>query len=114
MKKATIPEEKRSQSHGKINTNAPRKNARILTHLLTGATLNRFEAEDLGDHCLNSTISELANRHGLVFKRLPERVPNRWGKPCRVIRYGLPANEHDMARNVLIYLNRTARRTTEG
>jgi hypothetical protein len=86
---------------------SPSKNVRILTHLLAGATLNRFEAEVLGDHCLNSTISELANRHGLAFKRLPERVPNRWGKPCRVIRYGLSPSEVEKARKVLTYLKRT-------
>ncbi|OMG67021.1 hypothetical protein AUR61_001470 [Stutzerimonas balearica] len=84
---------------------APSKNVRILLHLLTGATLNRFEAEKLGDHCLNSTISELANRHGLAFTRQPERVPNRWGKPCRVIRYGLPPSETAIAKQVLARLD---------
>lgn len=77
------------------------KKARILSHLLSGGTLNRFEAETLGDHCLNSTISELTNRHGLAFTRQPERVPNRWGKPCRVIRYGLPSSETVIAAKVL-------------
>lgn len=114
MKKATIPVEKRSQSHGNFITNAPSKNARILSHFLTGATLNRFEAEKLGDHCLNSTISELANRYGLRFMRHPERVPNRWGKPCRVIRYGLQESEHGAANRVLGYLSKTSLADSEG
>lgn len=86
------------------HTEAASKNVRILSHLMSGATLNRFEAETLGDHCLNSTISELANRHGLAFTRQPERVPNRWGKPCRVIRYGLPPSETAMAAKLLARL----------
>lgn len=80
---------------------APSKIARLLAHFLTGASLNRFDAESLGDHCLNSTISELSNRHGLAFTRLPERVPNRWGQPCPVTRYALPQSEMEKASQVL-------------
>lgn len=114
MKKATRPEEQSRPRKADSSTAAPSKIARILAHLLTGASINRFEAEDLGDHCLPSTIAVLANRHGLTFKRQPECVPNRWGKPCTVTRYSLPASEHDTARKVLAYLNRTTRPTTEG
>ncbi|MNY75708.1 hypothetical protein D3C86_2150650 [compost metagenome] len=56
----------------------------------------------------------LANRHALIFKRQPERVPNRWGKPGTATRYSLPASEHDKARKALAYLKRTTRPTTEG
>lgn len=88
---------------------APTKIARILAHLLAGASINRFEAERLGDHCLNSTIAVLANRHDLGFLRQPEKVPNRWGKPCLVTRYSLPASEHDKTRKVLALLNQQAK-----
>ncbi|WP_312976683.1 hypothetical protein [Stutzerimonas nitrititolerans] len=91
----------------KSTTEAPSKISRILAHLLTGASINRFEAEDLGDHCLNSTISILANRLGLPLLRYWEKVPNRWGKPCRVIRYSLPETAHYEARAVMAHLNRT-------
>ncbi len=87
---------------------APSKTMSILAYFLTGATLNRFEAEPLGDHCLNSTISELANRHGVTFKRTPEKVPNRWGKPCRVTRYSAPATEREHANAILATLERNA------
>jgi len=114
MKKATIPEEKRSQSHGQIttgtNAKAPSKIARILEHLLNTGPLNRFEAERIGDHCLHSTISALANCYGLTFKRTPEKVPNHWGQPCDVIRYGLPHSEHQRARAVLDMLTRKAKK----
>lgn len=87
-----------------MSTTSPSKIARILAHLLTGASLNRFEAEKIGDHCLNSTISELANRHGLAFRRISERVPNRWGAPCTVTRYALPQSEFARASQVLARL----------
>jgi hypothetical protein len=109
MKTATRSEELSSRAHGKDSTStaeAPSKIARILEHQLAGASVNRFEAEDLGDHCLPSTIAVLANRHGLIFKRQPEKVPNRWGKPCHVTRYSLPASEHEKARKVLALLSK--------
>ena len=106
MKKATRSEEQSSQSHGQITTSnnakAPSKTANVLAHLLNVGTLNRFEAERIGDHCLHSTISALANGYGLKFKRTPEKVPSHWGQPCDVIRYALPASEHRNARAVLV------------
>jgi len=80
----------------------------ILAYFLTDASLNGIEAEPLGDHCLNSTIAELANRHGVTFKRMPEKVPNRWGKPCRVTRYSVPATEREHANAILATLKRNA------
>lgn len=84
----------------------PGKTMRILSQFITGASLNRFEAEHLGDHCLNSTISTLTNRHGLTFQRKPEKVANRWGKPCRVVRYSLTTEDLVFANAVLATLNR--------
>jgi len=104
MKKATIPKENRSQSHGNATTEAPSKIARILAHLMTGASVNRFEAERIGDHCLPSTIAVLANHYGLTIERKQERVPNRWGAPCTVTRYSLPLSQHKRARAVLVAL----------
>ena len=114
MKKATRSEKQGSQSHGQTTTTsqgmAPSKIARILGHLLNAGPLNRFEAERIGDHCLNSTISDLANDYGLIFKRIPEKVPNHWGQPCDVIRYSLPRSEHHRARLVLDMLTRKKQR----
>jgi hypothetical protein len=69
MKKATHPKEQSRPRNAKSTTEAPSKIVRILTHLLAGESLNRFEAERLGDHCLNSTVAVLANRYGLLFCR---------------------------------------------
>ncbi|MNN05320.1 hypothetical protein D3C81_1180760 [compost metagenome] len=115
MKKSRPQSQQSSPSQGQSNTAPLSKIARILAHLLTGASLNRFEAEGLGDHCLNTTISVLGkNRHGLIIERHYERVPNGWGDPCLVKRYSLPFSERENAHKVLAYLKLIARSTTEG
>ena len=69
------------------------KKERVLNHLAHYGSLNRFEASrQLYDSTLNSTISTLANMHGVVFDRHWEAVPNRAGSTTRVVRYSL-ANE---------------------
>jgi len=111
MKKATRPEEQSRLLQGQSITasaspdvlldKAPTTIARALVYFRHLGSLNRFEAEALGDHCLNSTIAKLANDYGLNFDRLPEKVPNRWGEPCDVIRYSLPESQYDRADKVL-------------
>ena len=54
------------------------KNNTIL-NALVDTPLTRFDAEGLGDHCLNSTISALSSQHGLEFPRKWVKVPNRFG-----------------------------------
>lgn len=51
-------------------------------------SLNRFEAESYGDHCLHSTISDLRN-DGYEIASHWELVPNRFGGETRVKRYFL-------------------------
>lgn len=58
----------------------------VLGLLRTGCSLNRFEAEELGDHCLNSTISCLRAK-GHLFSDEWEIVPTRFGTDVRVKRY---------------------------
>jgi hypothetical protein len=77
------------------------KLATILRLLLGGASANRFEAERIGDHCLHSTISTLANSYGLTFIRKWEKVPNRFGGKTRVVRYSLAPFERDRAAKLL-------------
>lgn len=110
MKKSQPPSKQASPSQGDITTGkAPSKIARVLEHLLYDGSLQRFEAERLGDHCLHSTISSLANGYGLKFQRQLERVPNHWGEPCTVTRYTLPASERRRARIVLDMLCKPAK-----
>jgi hypothetical protein len=82
---------KHQRVHQKIGT----KKFSIIRHFLKGLSLNRFEAEGLGDHCLNSTISTLVNILSLEVPRKWEIVPNRFGGTTRVKRYWL--NQSDIA-----------------
>jgi len=85
-------------------TESQAKMVRILSQLMNGGTLNRFEAEALGDHCLNSTVSTLKNTHGLNLHRQWEKVSNRWGAPCQVMRYRLLDTDKEQADRVLAQL----------
>jgi len=60
------------------NNKSVSKNDTIL-NALAEAPLTRFGAEQLGDHCLNSTISALSSQHDLEFPRRWVKVPNRFG-----------------------------------
>jgi len=71
------------------------KKFNIIQHFLKGLSLNRFEAEVLGDHCLHSTVSTLVNNLGLEISRKWEAVPNRFGGTTRVKRYWF--SESDIA-----------------
>lgn len=61
------------------------KIARVLAELRI-RSLNRFEAERIGDHALNSTIATLRAEGFRIIDEW-ERVPTRFGKPARVKRY---------------------------
>lgn len=74
---------------------------RILGHFASGGSLNRFEAEHLGDHCLNTTIATLVRDYSIDFVRIPERVRSRFGADARVIRYHLSETSREAAARVL-------------
>lgn len=114
MKKATHSEEQSRPRKANDTTKPSTKIAQILSHMIAGNSLNRFEAERIGDHCLNSTIAVLANRHGLKFQRQRERVPNRFGTHTDVTRYSLPAAQHEHALNAMRHLNAGANRGVLG
>lgn len=106
MKKATHSEEQSRLRKAHYTKKPLNKTARILKVMLDGGSLNRFDAEPVGDHCLNSTISTLKNRYGLVFNRSWERVPNRWGSTTPVVRYSLSKSERDKGLVVMRHLTR--------
>jgi hypothetical protein len=66
--------------------NSVKKNHTIMNELVT-RPLNRFQAEEIGDHCLPSTISSLKTLHGLKFPRRWVKVPNRFGGETSVKEY---------------------------
>lgn len=80
-KKNTAPKDGIQNTKEKFTT----KQDKILNVFRT-RSLNRFEAEPFGDHCLHSTVATL-KRLGFLFVTKWEEVPTRFGKSCRVKRY---------------------------
>jgi hypothetical protein len=77
----------------------PPKWQRILQHFVDGHDLDRFRAERLGDHVLNTTVSQLANR-GIVVSREPITIEGRFGSiACN--RYWLEPEQRERARRLL-------------
>jgi hypothetical protein len=66
----------------------PRTKHGTILAVLGTRSLNRFEAEPYGDHCLHSTISTLKDQ-GHVIHDEWESVPTRFGTIARVKRYRL-------------------------
>jgi hypothetical protein len=72
---------------------------RILRFLARGGRLTRFDAEKLGDHALNSTVSNL-QAMGIEIAREPLILEGRFGRiHCK--RYWLSADQRDRARRLL-------------
>ena len=85
----------------------PRPNTKIFTilkHFATGRTLHRFQAEKIGDHTLNSSISGITRAYGLIFKSEWIKVPTNYDKPARVKKYWLE-DEHLAKAQLLIILS---------
>lgn len=77
-----------NQQTNNTTTRRTTKWRRILAELADGRSLNRFEAERIGDHCLHSTVSKI-ERHGIKVSRRIEKVPGYDGHVTRVCRYWL-------------------------
>ena len=75
---------------------APGTKATRIFEALRRGSLNRFEAEVIGDHALNSTVAVLRAR-GVPVVGHWESVPTRFGKPAHVKRYSIPKEEHVQA-----------------
>ncbi len=73
---------------------------RVFTELACGRSLNRFEAERLGDHCLHSTIAKIESR-GIEVSRYKETVPGFGGHATRVCRYELDEENRKRAAALL-------------
>lgn len=102
MDKKKTPKRGGGKVASRNSTTRPGKMTRILLELYQGKSLNRFQAERLGDHCLNSTISTFANSHGITFRRVPERVPTRFGVKATVTRYSLAPSSKARAKTFLV------------
>lgn len=73
----------------------------ILSALASGRSLNRFQAMELHDTCLNSTISTLQGK-GIRIHRIFEKVPCIHGtKKVDVCRYFLKSDQLPIAMELL-------------
>ena len=84
------PKKKRASHHENAPTKTlPAKDTKIsrVWHALRSpGGLNRFQAEVIGEHCLNTTIAAL-RASGRVITDEWESVPTRFGCDVRVKRY---------------------------
>jgi hypothetical protein len=74
---------------------------KMLTAFSKGSSLHRFQAEILGDHVLNTTISDLTKTHNLTFSKEWIEVPTRFNCTVRVKRYWLEGDELERARKLV-------------
>ncbi len=110
MKKATIPEEKRSQSHGQHNT-APTLIAAVLRYLLHTGSLNKYEGvTEVSDWSLHSTISDLATDYGVSITRTKEMAGR---SRSQVTRYSVEAPARRHALDVLALMDCKGKKVTE-
>lgn len=82
--KGAAPDQENAPS--KVKPVQHTKKSVILAILKSSNSLNRFEAERFGDHCLHSTIAELRS-DGYLFRDEWEWVPTNFGKEVHVKRY---------------------------
>jgi hypothetical protein len=66
----------------------PTKLKRVLAALARGQSLNRFDAERIGDHCLHSTIAKI-EAHDIKVARRDEAISGYGGHKTKVCRYWL-------------------------
>lgn len=65
------------------------KELAVYRYMVEHGSINRFEAVQVGDWCLNSTISVLRNRKGIKIVDKYEKVPTKWGRDTTAKRYKL-------------------------
>ena len=82
--KSALPRQENALS--KTQSAQHTKESLILAILRTGQSLNRFEAERFGDHCLHSTIATLRSKGYRIHDEW-ERVKTRFNKEAHVKRY---------------------------
>lgn len=73
----------------------------MLLHFSKGKKLHRFQAEELGDHCLPTTVSDLQRKHQIYFQRQTVKVPNRFGTVTAVSKYWLAGKDKERAKEIL-------------
>lgn len=77
------------------------KRKRVLAWFLCaseqGCKVTRFDAEHIGDHCLNSTVSEIGRLDGIEVNRQETKRPNQFGSLTSCKEYWLDNDSKDKA-----------------
>lgn len=81
-----------------IASKDPGKLKSMLYRFASGARHHRFSAEQVGDHCLPTTITDLQKRYGIHFDRKRVKVRNRFGRLTSVCLYWLSGSSLAKAR----------------
>ncbi len=76
------------------------KLGRILESFANGRSLNRFQAVELHDWCLNTTVSAI-QQYGVRVDRKIETVRGYLGTKTHCARYWLDAEQRSKARKLL-------------
>lgn len=74
---------------------------RMLCVFASGMSLNTFQAKEMGDTCLHTTVSDLQARYGVHFERESEKISNRFGTTSRVMRYWLAGEQLEKAQAII-------------
>ena len=94
-KKVVVAATTNEDSHPDF-TQRQRKVDSIIQAFFNGQSLNRFDAEALHDHCLNTTVS-IIGKLGVAIQRKRERVPCKGGQATvSVNRYWLDTNPENI------------------
>ena len=74
-----------SNISGNNDNKLPTKREVVLAWLIDesekGSKVTRFDAEHIGDHCFNSSVSEIERLDGVKINRRPRKVKGRSTSP---------------------------------
>jgi hypothetical protein len=97
--RGSIPNKQSKRSSKRLG-----KQLHMLAVFANGKRHHRFSAEQLGDHCLPSTISDLQKIYGITFARKMISVPNRFGGETSVMLYWLEGESLEIAHRIISQL----------
>lgn len=84
-----------------ITSKKPGKLISMFARFANAEKIHRFQAEKLGDHCLETAVAGLQTKHSIYFSRVWTTVPNRFGSESRVKSYFLAGKDLTKARSIL-------------
>ena len=108
--KSPAPDKLGSEENIQTDTNCTSESSNIkrqselltlLIYFFDGGSLNRFEAEELGCHCLNTSVCDIYRKWEIRLARKYEKVPTRFRAQVRCCRYWLDPQDHAYVAEIL-------------